>query len=258
MIYLTTIGHPSELACLSKEGCTTDIETTTPLLCAWHPTIELIDDFNSPFRVVQQISSSSDTYCKRAITPIELLRMYLSQPSAKVSPLPPIPTFPTRSRLSFAQESVRGIPPLFWVTNLSNICTSISIIYQVINILQSLNACSQNPYRALTIGRKEVYARNKDTNFLIGRLKQPTPTMTEHEIRSVYAGYRHALRENRVVFRNDRLLLFTTTSSTTKSLCLIIVPDSLRQLVFFAYHASGTGAHMKEFKTLLLIQMYYF
>ena len=85
-----------------------------------------------------------------------------------------------------------------------------------------------------------------------------TTTNDRHEIHSVNTGYRHALRENRIVFQNDRLLLFMTTSSTTKFLYLIIVPQSLQQYVFFAYHSSGTGAHMKSFKTLLLIRMRFF
>ena len=80
---------------------------------------------------------------------------------------------------------------------------------------------------------------DKDTFFLIGRLRDKTTLLSEDEIRDVHAGYRHALREDRISFRNNRLLLFITIGGSNRFFCFIIVPTSLRQLLFLHIMQAG-------------------
>ena len=84
----SSIGLPTEPAYLRNEQYQVDT-SETPLLCELHPALEPTGSDNPPFRVVQQIDSSSNKYIHRAITPTELLHIYMSQPSAEAPLLPP-------------------------------------------------------------------------------------------------------------------------------------------------------------------------
>lgn len=103
----------------------------------------------------------------------------------------------------------------------------------------------------------QAYADDKDTNFIIARLKVTTP-WEEEEIRRVHKGYWHQLREKKIVFKHGRLVMFSSTSSSHRFLTLIVVPTSLRRTVFVAYHASGAGAHMGGWKTMPIIRMRFY
>ena len=106
---------------------------------------------------------------------------------------------------------------------------------------------------------KDAYASDVDTNYIISRLLKDTTAWDEHsEIRRVHKGYWQHLRDNRLQFEKDRLVLFYLIGSTHKYLSLIVVPTSLRHKVFHAYHGTGTGAHMGPMKTLLAIRMRFF
>ena len=105
---------------------------------------------------------------------------------------------------------------------------------------------------------KEAYASDPDTNYMIARLKTNKGPWSEIELRKVHKNYWEPLRHNSVTFKNNRLTICKLIGSTNRYLSLIIVPIKLRRIVFAAYHASGVGAHMGKFKTLLAIRMRFF
>ena len=77
----------------------------------------------------------------------------------------------------------------------------------------------------------------------------------EKELRTIHQSYRHPLREKRVKTVNDRLVIVNLIDSASIFLTLIIVPKALCRIVCNAFHCTPMGAHMKTFKTLLLIRL---
>ena len=55
-----------------------------------------------------------------------------------------------------------------------------------------------------------------------------------------------------------RLVMITPTGASERFLMLIIVPIALRKSIFELIHAPGSGAHIKVFKTLLLLRMLFY
>ena len=103
-----------------------------------------------------------------------------------------------------------------------------------------------------------AYANDKDTNYIIARLRAVKTPWVEAEIRKVHKGYWQQLRENKLVFKDDRLTLFSCTGSSHRFLSLIVVPADLRRVVFSAIHASGVGAHMGGWKTMVMLRIRFF
>jgi len=103
-----------------------------------------------------------------------------------------------------------------------------------------------------------AYANDVDMNYIIGRLKESKAPWAEKEVRKVHKNFWEALRSNSFTFKNDRLVIYKLIGSTNRYLSLIAVPFALRRTVFTAYHASGVGAHMGKYKTLLAIRMRFF
>ena len=57
---------------------------------------------------------------------------------------------------------------------------------------------------------------------------------------------------------NGRLVIMSPIGSASRFLTLIIVPKALRFIIFTAFHCTPMGAHMKRYKTLLLIRLRFF
>jgi hypothetical protein len=228
-----------------------------PILDDRYPAVERLDNTSPPFRILRRGIITSLVHRSRYVATLELLRFYLGDIIAPALQSHVLSQLPEDSSL---------IP---WV----KFCPSNTALYIVTKAVDkqlfycnhtrhhkhsSIARCHLTTQLPTTDDWKSSYALDKDTNYLIGRITTDKTPLSEHEIRNVHESYRHALRENRIHFRNNRLLLFTSIASSHRFLCLIIVPESLRQLVFFAYHASGSGAHMGAFKTLLLIRTRFF
>ena len=226
-----------------------------PIADERYPAPEFEISPRAPFRILHRFRNHNNELRSRPITPTELFNIYL----------------PLHNPPSLAANIIDHLPVEFYNILQTKVCpwhmTSFIVTQSRLHINTRYNECSkhQNIARCMinkplptTTDWTEAYASDKDTNYLIGRLRDNTTPLSEDEIRNVHAGYRHALREDRISFRKNRLLLFTTVGGSNRFLCLIIVPTSLRQLVFFAYHASGSGAHMKAFKTLLLVRLRFF
>ena len=57
---------------------------------------------------------------------------------------------------------------------------------------------------------------------------------------------------------NGRIFIMTPIGSATHFLTLIVFFKRLRRTIFHAYHTTTMGAHMKRYKTLLIIQARFF
>ena len=79
---------------------------------------------------------------------------------------------------------------------------------------------------------KNAYAKDLDTNYLISRLTKDKSPWVEHEVKQVNQSNRSHLRENRIILKNNCLLIFHPVTKSNCFLTLIIVPQSLRHTVF--------------------------
>ena len=103
----------------------------------------------------------------------------------------------------------------------------------------------------------KAYNDDADTKFLIQHLQSKVSTKSITSLPLNKAYHQH-LSENHISYENGRLILTKPIPTTTKSIKLIIVPTSLRRLIFDHYHGGPTGGHMGEYKTLYRLRMRFF
>ena len=71
-------------------------------------------------------------------------------------------------------------------------------------------------------------------------------------------GYRCHLKNNLIQMLGDKLVFFKPVNMKSKYITLLIVPDTLRRILFSHYHAGPTGGHMGEYKTLFRLRTRFF
>ena len=103
----------------------------------------------------------------------------------------------------------------------------------------------------------EAYQSDPDTSKIITLLNNKT-IMSQTTIKDINSSYHEHLLANRIQLQNKRLTLTKHIPTTSKSIQLIIVPLSLRRLIFDHYHGGPTGGHMGEYKTLYRLRMRFF
>ena len=67
--------------------------------------------------------------------------------------------------------------------------------------------------------------------------------------------YRKAIAQILLCIINDRLVYIEPVSVASNHLCRIVVPLSLRRVIFDALYASPDAGHMDEYKTLYRIKL---
>ena len=117
-----------------------------------------------------------------------------------------------------------------------------------VNVIQSVPTAQQ---------WETAHRGDKETNFNIQRLKDPSKWQKIESL-SVSRAYRPFLRDGRIKPLKGRLIALTPLASSNEFLSLTIVPESLSQLIFQAYHCSGVGGHMRSYKTLLILRLRFF
>ena len=71
----------------------------------------------------------------------------------------------------------------------------------------------------------------------------------------VEVDYRSNLESHHICLLHDKLILYKAVFRHVKYVGLIIVPETLRRLIFNHYHAGPSGGHMGVYKTLFRIRM---
>jgi hypothetical protein len=101
-----------------------------------------------------------------------------------------------------------------------------------------------------------AYASDPDTATLFSHLSSGldwSPSI----ISSLHPAFRQFARDDTLCIHHGRLVVCQSLQSGT-SLLLIIVPSSLRRLVFNVFHGSPIGGHFGVYKTLFRIRMRFF
>ena len=102
-----------------------------------------------------------------------------------------------------------------------------------------------------------AYRDDPDTHLLLEHLRHNAPI---HKlcVLKLAVTYRTALANNLLCIINDRLVYLEPVTISTNHICLIVVPLSLRRIIFIALHASPAVGHMGEYKTLYQINLRFF
>ncbi len=181
----------------------------------------------------------------------ELLPAY-SPPLAALRPAP----LPTASLIA---DLRRCLPPALCLT----LCTdSISVFLQ-----SSVHptAATSHVARCLTMAATPLpspsawtsaYASDPATAALFSHLSSDT-AWNASIISSLHPAFQQFARDDNLCIHHGRLVVRQSLQSGT-SLLLIIVPSSLRRLIFDVFHGSPIGGHFGVYKTLFRIRMRFF
>ncbi len=82
-----------------------------------------------------------------------------------------------------------------------------------------------------------------------------TKVCTKTKLNSVNSFYRRFLKSNSISWTRNRLVLHKHLPLMARTIELIIVPTSLRRKIFLHYHASPSGGHVGEYKTLYRLRL---
>ena len=74
-------------------------------------------------------------------------------------------------------------------------------------------------------------------------------------LQEIQAEYHQHLKTDFVRMLHDKLIVYKPIFKDVKHIGLIIVPSSLRRIIFSHYHAGPSGGHMGEYKNLFRIRM---
>ena len=105
-----------------------------------------------------------------------------------------------------------------------------------------------------------AYTDDPDTKLIFDTIRSSAdpPVWTNAMLGQVHASYRSLLQNNSIQVMRDRLVIFQDLPSQHHRLMLIIVPKSLRRIVFSAYHSSPSAGHLGPYKTLHRIRSRFF
>ena len=239
--------------CLAVSNSSTTLNSNDIVLHPMHPGVEVayntvpedpVNTFLIPYKI-----SDQQCVCLRRICHSEMLSLYIgditnirSSLDQKIENLPSLlagacPTNTADAIATFLAESYIEVAQPFHKLSHIRCCVNKQLP-------------SRNEWDA-------AYASDKDTNYIISRVQDSTP-WNESEIKKVHKGYWQYLRDGSITFKNGRLVLVGLNAISNRYLALIIVPTALRRTIFITFHASGVGAHMGAYKTLVVIRMRFF
>ena len=70
--------------------------------------------------------------------------------------------------------------------------------------------------------------------------------------------YRTNLKAGQTTLLGEKLMLFKVLKMQSKDLLLIIVPESIRKVLFDNYHDGPSGGHMGEYKIIYRLCLWFF
>ena len=80
-------------------------------------------------------------------------------------------------------------------------------------------------------------------------------TVTPKDVKHINSCFRNYLLNEQITYSNGRLTAFRQIPLMKRSIALIIVPQAMQRTIFCHYHASPSGGHAGEYKTLYRIRL---
>ena len=102
-----------------------------------------------------------------------------------------------------------------------------------------------------------AYMKDQTTKHLIEmlELRKSGKEPTKQDINNINSCYRQYFLLNQVKQEHGRITIHKEIAMMNRAIRLIVVPQDLQRIIFRHYHASPTGGHAGEYKTLHRIRM---
>ncbi len=100
------------------------------------------------------------------------------------------------------------------------------------------------------------YMNDQEMNLLKNLVTNPS-TIDENELSKVHYFYRQPLRDSRIKWEDDRIILLEPIAESTECAKLIIVPKDLRKCIFTCFHVNPLGGHYSLYYTMHRIRIRY-
>ena len=105
----------------------------------------------------------------------------------------------------------------------------------------------------------KAYMNDKDTNMMLkNNQKLKNVKCTVDQLKLIIPGYKTSLKEVIIQIFNGKLVLYKLILANHQYVELIIVPQSLRRVLFSHFHAGPSGGHMGEYKILYSMRIQFF
>lgn len=121
--------------------------------------------------------------------------------------------------------------------------------------------CFLNGAVGVRLPNPDAWAKATDSDDDCKLMKLMLTSPGEHKeenIRKVHFCYRDSLRRGLIVLENDQLFVKEVFPHDSQFVKLRIVPATLRNLIFTAFHANPIGGHLNAYRTYFRIRMRYF
>ena len=101
---------------------------------------------------------------------------------------------------------------------------------------------------------RTAYENDESCNAILRLISNPGDITNESLIKVHYT-YRAAIRNSKIKWERQRLILYEPVAHSTNSIRLTIVPLELRKHVFISFHANPIGGHYSLYYTLHRIRL---
>jgi hypothetical protein len=82
-------------------------------------------------------------------------------------------------------------------------------------------------------------------------------SILKETLKNVHYAYRHHLQQSHIVVKDEMLILREPICSSTSYVCLQIVPEELRDILFVAFYSNPIGGHVNAYCTLQHLRLQY-
>ena len=104
---------------------------------------------------------------------------------------------------------------------------------------------------------KTIYAADNDTSQIVSSILN-SEQLSDIALQKLNVTYKHGIVNKLFQILEDKLVYYERTLTSSSCILRIVVPSFLRRDLFSAYHASSTGGHMGEYKTLYRLKFRFF
>ena len=116
--------------------------------------------------------------------------------------------------------------------------------------------CYQMSASPTTVDWTNAYIQDNSTRMIYEQLTVTSkPIWTPDILKLTQTEFHQHLKSDCIRMLHNKLIIYKPIFKDLKYIGLIIVPTSLRRVIFSHYHAGPSGAHMGEYKTLFRIRM---
>ena len=85
--------------------------------------------------------------------------------------------------------------------------------------------------------------------------QQHNTALRPRDIKHIYSCFHQYLLAGTIAYEHGRIVVYKEIAMMNRSVRLIVVPHAMQRIIFQHYHASPTGGHAGEYKTLYRLRL---